>query len=212
MCVEETSNSLIDWGVAINKCGYCLSLGFCNCCFCCCTDIDKAKEATKKICVIFKMKGILSSLFDLIAGPYMFITVVMSYIIELINIGFSPELERYLSSDINEKEILIIDIISLSSIVVLYTLNLLFGFLIMSSEFFEKISDLFGNFDIFQKTEKMFLIFRLSFFILVTFIINTIISGLFLYQVNNDNLLFYSFFNKYMGIYFLPSSQTRKYK
>ena len=110
------------------------------------------------------MKGILSSLFDLIAGPYMFITVVMIYMIELINIGFSPELERYLSIDINKKEILIIDIISLSSIIVLYTLNLLFGFLIMSSEFFEKISDLFGNFDIFQKTEIMFLSFGLSFF------------------------------------------------
>ena len=88
--IEETSNSLIDWGVAINKCGNCLGLGCCNCCFCCCTDIDEAREATKKICVIFKMKGILSSLFDLIAGPYMIIIVIMIYIIELINIGFSP--------------------------------------------------------------------------------------------------------------------------
>ena len=185
--IEETSNSLIDWGVAINKCGNCLGLGCCNCCFCCCTDIDEAREATKKICVIFKMKGILSSLFDLIAGPYMIIIVIMIYIIELINIGFSPELERYLSSNINEKEILAINIISLSSIVILYALNILFGFLIMSSDFFD-IVDIVVSI---QKSEIMFLSFGLFFFILVAFLINTIISGLFLFKVNNDIIYYF---------------------
>ena len=207
--IEETSNSLIDWGVAINKCGNCLGLGCCNCCFCCCTDIDEAREATKKICVIFKMKGILSSLFDLIAGPYMIIIVIMIYIIELINIGFSPELERYLSSNINEKEILAINIISLSSIVILYALNILFGFLIMSSDFFE------FYFYSFQKSEIMFLSFGLFLFILVTFLINTIISGLFLFQVNNDIIYYFIPFSvsigEYANICFIYLSDITKY-
>ena len=209
--IEETSNSLIDWGVAINKCGNCLGLGCCNCCFCCCTDIDEAREATKKICVIFKMKGILSSLFDLIAGPYMIIIVIMIYIIELINIGFSPELERYLSSNINEKEILAINIISLSSIVILYALNILFGFLIMSSDFFD-IVDIVVSI---QKSEIMFLSFGLFFFILVAFLINTIISGLFLFKVNNDIIYYFIPFSvsigEYANICFIYLSDIRKY-
>ena len=210
--IEETSNSLIDWGVAINKCGNCLGLGCCNCCFCCCTDIDEAREATKKICVIFKMKGILSSLFDLIAGPYMIIIVIMIYIIELINIGFSPELERYLSSNINEKEILAINIISLSSIVILYALNILFGFLIMSSDFFENVNDFVASI---QKSEIMFLSFGLFFFILVAFLINTIISGLFLFKVNNDIIYYFIPFSvsigEYANICFIYLSDIRKY-
>ena len=209
--IEETSNSLIDWGVAINKCGNCLGLGCCNCCFCCCTDIDEAREATKKICVIFKMKGILSSLFDLIAGPYMIIIVIMIYIIELINIGFSPELERYLSSNINEKEILAINIISLSSIVILYALNILFGFLIMSSDFFD-IVDIVVSI---QKSEIMFLSFGLFFFILVAFLINTIISGLFLFKVNKDIIYYFIPFSvsigEYANICFIYLSDIRKY-
>ena len=207
--IEETSNSLIDWGVAINKCGNCLGLGCCNCCFCCCTDIDEAREATKKICVIFKMKGILSSLFDLIAGPYMIIIVIMIYIIELINIGFSPELERYLSSNINEKEILAINIISLSSIVILYALNILFGFLIMSSDF---VNDFVASI---QKSEIMFLSFGLFFLILVTFLINTIISGLFLFKVNKDIIYYFIPFSvsigEYANICFIYLSDIRKY-
>ena len=210
--IEKTSNSLIDWGVAINKCGNCLGLGCCNCCFCCCTDIDEAREATKKICVIFKMKGILSSLFDLIAGPYMIIIVIMIYIIELINIGFSPELERYLSSNINEKEILAINIISLSSIVILYALNILFGFLIMSSDFFENVNYFVASI---QKSEIMFLSFGLFFFILVTFLINTIISGLFLFKVNNDIIYYFIPFSvsigEYANICFIYLSDIRKY-
>ena len=213
--IEETSNSLIDWGVAINKCGNCLGLGCCNCCFCCCTDIDEAREATKKICVIFKMKGILSSLFDLIAGPYMIIIVIMIYIIELINIGFSPELERYLSSNINEKEILAINIISLSSIVILYALNILFGFLIMSSDFFENVTDMVDIVVSIQKSEIMFLSFGLFFFILVTFLINTIISGLFLFKVNKDIIYYFIPFSvsigEYANICFIYLSDIRKY-
>lgn len=213
--IEETSNSLIDWGVAINKCGNCLGLGCCNCCFCCCTDIDEAREATKKICVIFKMKGILSSLFDLIAGPYMIIIVIMIYIIELINIGFSPELERYLSSNINEKEILAINIISLSSIVILYALNILFGFLIMSSDFFENVTDMVDIVVSIQKSEIMFLSFGLFFFILVAFLINTIISGLFLFKVNKDIIYYFIPFSvsigEYANICFIYLSDIRKY-
>ena len=213
--IEKTSNSLIDWGVAINKCGNCLGLGCCNCCFCCCTDIDEAREATKKICVIFKMKGILSSLFDLIAGPYMIIIVIMIYIIELINIGFSPELERYLSSNINEKEILAINIISLSSIVILYALNILFGFLIMSSDFFENVTDIVDIVVSIQKSEIMFLSFGLFFFILVAFLINTIISGLFLFKVNNDIIYYFIPFSvsigEYANICFIYLSDIRKY-
>lgn len=213
--IEETSNSLIDWGVAINKCGNCLGLGCCNCCFCCCTDIDEAREATKKICVIFKMKGILSSLFDLIAGPYMIIIVIMIYIIELINIGFSPELERYLSSNINEKEILAINIISLSSIVILYALNILFGFLIMSSDFFENVTDIVDIVVSIQKSEIMFLSFGLFFFILVAFLINTIISGLFLFKVNKDIIYYFIPFSvsigEYANICFIYLSDIRKY-
>lgn len=213
--IEETSNSLIDWGVAINKCGNCLGLGCCNCCFCCCTDIDEAREATKKICVIFKMKGILSSLFDLIAGPYMIIIVIMIYIIELINIGFSPELERYLSSNINEKEILAINIISLSSIVILYALNILFGFLIMSSDFFENVTDFVDIVVSIQKSEIMFLSFGLFFFILVAFLINTIISGLFLFKVNKDIIYYFIPFSvsigEYANICFIYLSDIRKY-
>lgn len=213
--IEETSNSLIDWGVAINKCGNCLGLGCCNCCFCCYTDIDEAREATKKICVIFKMKGILSSLFDLIAGPYMIIIVIMIYIIELINIGFSPELERYLSSNINEKEILAINIISLSSIVILYALNILFGFLIMSSDFFENVTDIVDIVVSIQKSEIMFLSFGLFFFILVAFLINTIISGLFLFKVNKDIIYYFIPFSvsigEYANICFIYLSDIRKY-
>ena len=98
-----------DCCVAMEKCGLCLGFNYfncfacckhcticCNCCqfcdcckLCDCLSSDEAKEGKRRLCIIYKLKGLCSWIFDLLAAKDMNKTVVILYVFELINLGFN---------------------------------------------------------------------------------------------------------------------------
>ena len=130
----ETTNGCcvgcLDCQKATQKCFHCLGPHECECCCCCyqcCEDLDEAEYGQKQLCIIYKLKGICSWIFDLLTGIDMFKIVIIIYSFELINLGFKPELNEYLESQCDQNQILIINIIFFASILFLYILNLVIG-------------------------------------------------------------------------------------
>lgn len=122
--VETISGSCCsDCSIATEKCGLCLGCYSCNCFKCCdCLETNETFEGKRKLCVIYKIKGVCSWIFDLLAAKGMTFIVLSLYIFEFINLGFKPGLSKYLNSA-SEKDISTTNIISFSSIIVLYFLN-----------------------------------------------------------------------------------------
>ena len=135
---SNNGRNCVDCCIATEKCGLCLGFNYCNCCACCtqvcmcfnCCKSLKADEATEgktRLCIIYKIKGLCSWIFDLLAAKDMNKTVVILYVFELINLGFKPKLETFLN-EATETDITVMNIISFSSIIILYLLNLFIGF------------------------------------------------------------------------------------
>ena len=190
---EKTSgdccnNFCLDCSAANYKCGMCLGLHLCNCCCCCLccpSDYNEAEEGAQQICVIYKLKGCHSWIFDLLAGLDMFKLVVAIYIFELINLGFNPELSRYINDNIGQKEILIINIISFSSIILLYLINIIVGYLFfetcsLGKKAIELTEDSFST--TLEKTELNLIIQPIIIFVDIIVGLSTIISILFYYK------------------------------
>jgi len=212
--VETISGSCCsDCSIATEKCGLCLGCYSCNCfkcCDCCdCLETNETFEGKRKLCVIYKIKGVCSWIFDLLAAKGMTFIVLSLYIFEFINLGFKPGLSKYLNSA-SEKDISTTNIISFSSIIVLYFLNIFIGFSFMTccslGKNLIKINEKYLKRK-FKKSEMNFINFGFIIFSLIICIINTIISGLF-YFWNSKNMMYYfiSFsvsINDYANIIFM---------
>ena len=174
-------NCPINCSISADNCGYCLGCHYFNCfkC-CCCKEYNNASDDSKTLCIVYKLKGILPWFFSLIAGPFMFLIIIFMYLYEILNLGFKPILSEYLNDKTKEKEITIMNIIYFSSIIFLYLINLLIGFVDLkyclrnesdnSSIGYEKI----GTF----------------FFIFITSIISLLISSFFYFEALT-NIIYY---------------------
>ena len=212
--IETISGSCCsDCCIATEKCGLCLGCYASNCfkcCDCCdCFDTNEAYEGKRKLCVIYKIKGICSWIFDLLAAKEMFFIVSTLYIFEFINLGFKPELSKYLNSA-SERDISKTNIISFISIIILYFLNLLIGFSFMTfctlGKNVIKFNEKYANRE-YNKSEITYINIGIVLFSLLICIINTILSGLF-YFWNSKNMMYYfiSFSvstNEYANIIFM---------
>ena len=196
----ETTNGCcvhcIDCQKAIKKCSHCLGFHECECCCCCyycCEDYDEAEYGQKQLCIIYKLKGLCSWAFDILAGIDMFKIVIIIYSFELINLGFKPELANYLDTKCNENQILILNIISFVSLLFFYFLNLVIGifhvrYSNLGIESIKLMEDSFGY--IIQKSEYNYIFQPITIFALITIIFNVIISALFYYKTSKD-LIYY---------------------
>ena len=191
---EKTEGTCcVDCLAANHKCGMCLGFHLCNCCCCCDSQYNEATEGAKKICVIYKIKGCYSWIFDLLAGIDMFRLVIAIYIFELINLGFNPEFSRYINNNISDKEILIINIISFSSIILLYCINIFMGYLFLhhcsiGKKSIELVEEAF--LDKVEKTELNLIILPIIIFVDTCVVLSTIISALFYYKAL-ENIIYY---------------------
>ena len=187
-----------DCGIGLNKFGYCLGCDKYNCCCCCCSDMDDVTHGTKELCIIYKLKGVCSWVCDLLCGYDMFKFACIIIMFDLINIGFNPEMSEYLNNNINEKEILIINIISFSSIIFFYFLNLIVGYFHLTYSTlgkiaFENINKAFKG-KLSKSSELQLIAQPFTVFLLLMTIINTIISALVHYNaINNKKYYFIAF-------------------
>ena len=207
-----------DCGAGMEKCSYCFGLNFfqcCCCCYCCCSGLDEASNGQKKLCIIYKIRGICSSICDLLAGWGMIIIVLIMYLLELITIGFNPLLSDYLESGINEKEIFISNVISFSSIIGLYFINLIIGIiLIKCCQFGKELKQSYKdglNIDI-KNSEFTYISSSIIIFLIIPIYLNTIISAFFHYKVL-DNVIFYfiafsTTINEYANIILVHAKET----
>jgi hypothetical protein len=212
--IEKTSGDCCaDCKASIEKCGTCLGCNCCNCCICCtccCSELDEIENGTKELCIVYKLKGYCSWLFDLLAAYDIPKLVVPMVLFELINLGFNPELSQYLSSNISEKEILISNIISFSSILIFYFLNIFIGFIFLSHTSLGKYMIGFISKSLSTKiikNERLFIYEGFFPFLLIITIINTIISAFFHYKAIQSVIYYFIAYStsirEYANIIFL---------
>ena len=206
--IETTSGKCCaDCNVALEKCGACLGCNLCNCCICCtccCSGLNEIENGTKKICIVYKLKGYCSWLCDLLAAYDISKLVFLMVLFELINLGFNPELSQYLSSNISEKEILISNIISFSSILIFYFLNIFIGFIFLSYTSLGKYKIGFLSKSLSTKiikSERLFIYQSLFPFLLIIMIINTIISAFFHYKAIQSVIYYFIAYSTSIGEY-----------
>ena len=184
----------VDCQMLCKKCSRCFGFYLCECCcccYCCCNDHEEADDGQKQLCIIYKLKGIWSSVGDLLAGNGTFLFVIIIYTFELINIGFNPELSEYLDSKKEEeKEILIINIISFVSRLLIYFLNLAYG--LLHIVLFKKYKEIFEKeFDVkIKKTEANLISNSLAIFSFFFIILNTVLSGMFYFHEKNKYMYY----------------------
>ena len=190
---KASGDCCLDCSVMNYKCGMCLGMHLCNCCSCCCClDYDEASEGTRQLCIIYKIKGICSWILDLLTALDMFKLVIAISIFGLINIGFNPVYSEYISN-ISEKKILILNIISFSSIILFYLANILIGYLYMNCcrlgkdaiELHEK-----GLSKKIEKAEINYIMQPIIIFTTITVGLSTILSCLYYFKVL-QNIIYY---------------------
>ena len=190
---KASGDCCLDCSVMNYKCGMCLGMHLCNCCSCCCClDYNEASEGTRQLCIIYKIKGICSWILDLLTALDMFKLVIAISIFGLINIGFNPVYSEYISN-ISEKKILILNIISFSSIILFYLANILIGYLYMNCcrlgkdaiELHEK-----GLSKKIEKAEINYIMQPIIIFTTITVGLSTILSCLYYFKVL-QNIIYY---------------------
>jgi len=134
----------------------------------------------------------------------MFKIVIIIYSFELINLGFKPELNKYLESQYDQKLILTINIIFFASILFLYILNLIIGiFHVRYSNLGFESNEENSQYYV-QKSEFNFIFKPITIFALITIIFSIIISALFYFKDSKDLIYYFIPFsislNEYVNI------------
>lgn len=187
---QSTSGSCCtNCSIATDSCGNCLGFHICNCFDCCCSESNKLSDGSKSLYIIYKLKGIIPWFFDLLTTFSMFRNVLMIYLFEFMNIGFNPEFSEYLSNEKNESKITTINIISFSLIMLLYFSNLFIGCLYnncckLGKKSIQMLQKYLST--KIENNELNFITSGILIFILISCLLNTLISCFFYFDVLGD--------------------------
>lgn len=166
----------------VNSYLYCL----CCCCKClscekCCCDeksfdeLSDSQSRDKKICIVYKTTGILSSICDLITKRTLLVPSFVMFLLQIINYGSRKSLSEYLDTCEDSKRILL-NILSLAGILFFHILTVIFGY------FITKCSKLEGS------GESVYLGIGLVFIVFLGNIVSFIISLLAHYDFISDKI------------------------
>ena len=212
-----------DCRVSMKKCSYCCGCYFCDCCKVCCrinNDVSEANLNKERICITYKIAGLCTWFFNIITDPDMIPFIVLIYFLEITNFGFRLELDKYLEQ--NEDDT-ILNYISLSSEIVLYFFNLIFGLSCYGCKIMENIAGIlnkkFVNPEyIKSKNETNITRSGLYFLILGGYFISFILSCLMHFNIINDIKYYFIIFSieiceytKVIVLYF-ADSRPEKYE
>lgn len=183
-----------DCRVSMKKCSYC-----CGCylrdCFKCCCKIDNNVSEThmnkERVYIIYKVSGLCSWFFDLITRPEILPLIILTYCLEIINVGFRLDLDDYLEK---KEDDTIINYISLASQFILYFINFIFGLTCYSCKIISFISFFLNdkNFEYIEKKNELnIMIFGLLLIFFGGFFISSLLSFLIYFQFINNDLKYY---------------------
>lgn len=144
---------------------------------------EKFKNKKEQIYIVYKIKGICSWIFHLICKVMYIGLVSIIIFLEINNIGFKSLMSEFSDNyEANENKKFIIYIISYSSQIVYYILNIILGYLAYKK--------FYSNTD--QNSESDMILNGILAVFFIANIYSTIISILFYYDILSNNIQYYS--------------------